>query len=54
MSLKKLSLLNPYHNLNPYIQNVMKLKDRLLLMLASLALGWLLVDAKPIVIGSKS
>ena len=32
----------------------MKLKDRLLLTAASLALGWLLVDAKPIVIGSAS
>ena len=30
----------------------MKLKDRLLLTAASLALGWLLVDAKPIVISS--
>jgi len=32
----------------------MKLKDKLLLMLASLALGWLLVEAKPIVISSAS
>ena len=30
----------------------MKLKDRILLMLASLALGWLLVDATPTVISS--
>jgi hypothetical protein len=64
MNLKKLSLLNPYRKINPYIQThtsktvinikpkvfIMKLKDGILLMLASLVLGWLtsmVLFAKP-------
>ena len=64
MSLKKLSLLNPFRKINPYIQThtskivinikpkvfIMKLKDGILLMLASLVLGWLtsmVLFAKP-------
>jgi len=45
MNLKKLSLLNLHRKINPYIQKVMKIKDGILLMLASLVFGWAVSSA---------